>query len=129
VPSGSYSVVSVAAYANGVSAASAPVSVTVANVPPSTTVLDPSAGASVSGTSSILDANASANVSRVTYELSGGPSDLVDQVIATGTPTYYGWLAEWNTNSVPNGAYSLQSVAYAGGESGPSASISITVDN
>jgi hypothetical protein len=78
------------------------------------------------GASSVLDA---ANVSIVTYELSGGPSDLVGDVIATGTLTYYGWQAEWNTTSVSDGSYSLQSVAHAGGESGPSVSISITVDN
>jgi uncharacterized protein YjbI with pentapeptide repeats len=129
VPNGVYSLVSLATDADNDTDTSTPVSVTVDNPPPSSTVLIPSSGASVSGVSSVLNASTSANVSKVTYELSGGPSDLVDQVIATGTPTYYGWLTEWNTTSVPNGAYSLQSVAFAGGESGPSASISITVDN
>jgi len=28
-----------------------------------------------------------------------------EQWIATATPTYYGWLAEWNTTSVPDGTY------------------------
>ncbi len=51
-------------------------------------------------------------------------------MIATATPTIYGWLATWNTTTVPNGTYSLQSVAsYAGGVSAASASITITVTN
>ena len=64
----------------------------------------------------------------VRYELSGGA--LSDQVIATATPTIYGWLAQWNTTSVPNGTYTMQSVAsYAGGISGESPGVSIVVTN
>jgi hypothetical protein len=67
-------------------------------------------------------------VTSVSFELSG--NGLSDQVIATATPTYYGWLAQWNTKSVANGTYSLQSVAaYAGGVSGPSPPITIIVSN
>jgi uncharacterized protein YjbI with pentapeptide repeats len=128
VPNGTYSLVSVAAYPNGVSTTSAPVSISVDNTAPSTTVLVPKNGADVSGTSSVLDASAPSNVTAVTYELTGG--SLADQVIATATLTYYGWLATWNTTSVADGTYSLTSVAsYAGGLSGTSAPISITVDN
>ncbi len=128
VPNGAYSLVSVAAYPSGPSGTSAPVSITVDNPAPSTTVLVPAAGAKVSGTSSALDATASAKVSSVTYELSGGT--LSDRVIASGTLTAYGWLAEWNTTAVPDGVYTLESVAaYAGGVSGSSAPVSITVDN
>jgi uncharacterized protein YjbI with pentapeptide repeats len=130
VPNGTYTLQSVASYGGGVSGTSAPVSITVNNPPPTTSVLFPSAGASVSGASSVLNASASAYVSAVTYELSGGPSNLNDQVIATGTPTYYGWLAHWNTTGVANGTYTLQSVAaYGGGVSGTSAPITITVNN
>ena len=51
-------------------------------------------------------------------------------MIATGTPTIYGWLASWNTTSVANGTYTLQSVAsYAGGVSGTSPGITVTVSN
>ena len=128
VPNGSYMLESVATDTDGTTVTSNPVTVTVDNPPPTSTVLIPVGGASVSGSSSLLDASASANVSNVTYELSGGT--LTDQVIATGTPTDYGWLAEWNTTTVPNGTYNLQTVAaYAGGVSGPSAPVSITVDN
>ena len=51
-------------------------------------------------------------------------------MIATGTPTIYGWLATWNTTTVPNGTYALQSVAsYAGGVSGASTPITVSVTN
>ncbi len=64
----------------------------------------------------------------MTYELSGGT--LSDQVIASATLTAYGWFAEWNTTDVPDGVYTLTSVAaYAGGISGSSAPVRITVDN
>ena len=128
LPNGTYDIQSVATDSVAESTTSAPVSVTVDNAPPSTAVLIPSDGATQSGTAALLDASASANVTSVSYELSG--NGLTDQVIATGTLTYYGWLAQWNTTSVPNGTYSLQSVAsYAGGVDGTSAGISVTVDN
>jgi hypothetical protein len=129
VPNGTYTLDSVATDAAGWSTVSALVTVTVNNPPPSTVVGVPANNASISGTAT-LDANASAGVSQVTYEVSGGPANLVDNVIATGTPTFYGWLSAWNTTSVPNGTYTLQSVAtYSGGVSGTSAPITITVNN
>jgi hypothetical protein len=67
-------------------------------------------------------------VTGVQYEISGG--GLNDDVIATATATVFGWLANWNTIGVPNGTYTLQSVAaYAGGVSGTSPGITITVAN
>jgi uncharacterized protein YjbI with pentapeptide repeats len=126
VPNGTYTLQSVATDTVAESTTSAPVSVTVDNAPPTTAVLIPSNGATQSGTTALLDASASPGVTSVTYELTGGT--LTNQVIATGTPTLYGWLAQWNTTSVPNGTYTLQSVAsYAGGVSGTSAPVTITV--
>ena len=111
------------------SGTSAPITITVNNAPPTTAVGVPSNNATVSGTAN-LDASASAGVTKVTYEVSGGPANLVDDVIATGTPTLYGWLSAWNTTTVANGTYTLQSVAsYGGGVSGTSAPITITVSN
>jgi hypothetical protein len=52
----------------------------------------------------------SAGITKVVYEFSGGPSDLTDQVIAAATPTIYGWLAQWNSTSVPDGGYNVVSV-------------------
>ena len=128
VPNGTYTLQSVATYVGGVSGTSPGVTITVNNPPPTTSVLIPSNGASQSGTAALLDASASPGVTSVTYELTGGT--LSDQPIATGTPTYYGWLAQWNTKTVPNGTYSLISVAaYAGGVSGTSTAITITVSN
>ena len=109
VPNGTYTLQSLVTDVAGNGAYSAGTSVTVSNPTPTTAVLIPSTGASVSGTSSLLGASASANVTYVTFELSGGT--LSDQVIATGTLTLYGWLARWNTTTVPDGTYTLQSVA------------------
>jgi uncharacterized protein YjbI with pentapeptide repeats len=130
VPYGSYSLQSVAIDADNTTDTSTPVSVTVNLQPPTTAVLVPAGGATVFGGSQPLDASASsaAGIASVTFELSGGT--LSDQVIATATSTLYGWYAPWNTTTVPNGTYSLQSVATdTVGERVPSAPITITVDN
>jgi hypothetical protein len=95
---------------------------------PSTTVLVPANNANVSGTSQALDAVASSGATQVQYEITGGT--LSDSVIATGTATIYGWLAEWNTTGVVNGTYTLQSVAsYAGGVTTNSSPVTINVNN
>jgi hypothetical protein len=128
VPNGVYTLQSEAADSEGFSAASKPVTITVDNPRPTTTVLIPPARASVSGGAALLDASASSNVSTVTFELTGGA--LSDAEIATATLTNYGWLAQWNTTTVPNGTYSLQSVAsYPNGITGASASVTVIVNN
>jgi hypothetical protein len=128
VPNGTYTLETVARDNGGLQTTSAPVTVTVGNAPPTTSVLIPSDGATQSGTTALLDAGASPNVKSVSFELTGGPDN--DTVIASGFPTPYGWLAQWNTTNVPNGTYTLQTVAsYAGGVTGTSPSISITVSN
>ena len=80
--------------------------------PPSdtTSVLVPSNGAVLAG-APYLDAAAASpvGVTNVVFELSG--DGLTDQVIGTATPTLFGWVAKWNTTSVANGTYTLQSVA------------------
>jgi YVTN family beta-propeller protein len=102
--------------------------VTVTQAPPISAVVLPAANATLSGTAQVLDATASSGVTQVQYELSGGT--LTDSVIAKGTPTLYGWLAEWNTTTVANGNYTLQSVAsFSGGVTGTSPGITIMVDN
>lgn len=46
------------------------------------------------------------------------------------TATNLGWLAAWNSTTVPNGSYTLQSIAsYRGEVTGASAGITITVSN
>ena len=73
-------------------------------------MLIPSDGTTVSGVQ-LLDAAASSPVgmASVNFEITGGT--LTDQVISGSTPTIYGWLSQWNTTTVPNGTYKLQSVA------------------
>ena len=83
----------------------------------------PAKDVTVWGTSQYLDATASSGVTNVTYELSGGPSDLSDVQIATATPTISRLLVVSGIlPAYPNGSYTLQSIAsYAGGVSGTSA--------
>ena len=129
VPNGMYTVQSVASYAGGVSGTSAPVTITVNNPAPATTVMLPANNATISG-NQYLDASSSSGVNGVTYEVSGGPSDVSDVQVAIATPNIYGWLATWNTATLPNGTYTLQSVAsYAGGVSGTSAGTTVTISN
>jgi Putative Ig domain/Bacterial Ig domain len=128
VPNGTYTLQSVATDQQGLKGVSAPVTVTVTNAAPTTSVLVPANNATVAGGSAVLDATTSANVTSVSYQLSGGA--FTGQIIAAGTPTIYGWIGQWNTTTVPNGTYTLQSVAsYAGGLSGTSAPINVTVHN
>ena len=107
------------------SATTNPATITV--TPPTTTVVLPSNGASVSG-SQYLDAITSPGVTQVQYELTGG--SLSDAVIASAVPTNYGWIAAWNTTTVANGTYTLNSVASASGApNGTSPGVTITVSN
>ena len=95
----------------------------------STRVAKPVAGATLSG-GEFLDAGASCKegVTKVEFRLTGG--DLHDAPIGTATHTVDGWIAGWNTASVPNGIYTLESVAFASnGLSAHSTGIVVTVKN
>ena len=128
VPNGTYTLQSLATDKLGNTAYSAAITVIVDNSPPSTTVLVPSNGATLSGTKAVLDASATAGVATVQFVLSGGA--YTQSVIGTAVSTPYGYVFEWDTTSVPNGTYTLQSVAsYNGGESGTSPGITIIVSN
>jgi uncharacterized protein YjbI with pentapeptide repeats len=118
VPNGTYTLQSAATDNVGQSTDSAGITVTVNNPPPATSVLIPSAGATLSAP----------GASSVTFELTGGT--LSNQVIASGTLALWGWYAEWNTTTVPNGTYTLQSVATEpGGSIVTSAPVTVTVSN
>jgi uncharacterized protein YjbI with pentapeptide repeats len=115
VPNRTYTLQSVATDAANDVSVSTGISLTVNN------------GATIKG-GQWLDAWASPGVTKLVYELTGGT--LADSVIATATPTWVGWLAGWNSTSVPNGTYTLQSAAsYVGGVTGTSPGVTITVSN
>ena len=71
--------------------------------PPTTSVLIPSNGTTLSG-STYLDA-ASSNATSVKFLLFGGIYGYNAPVLCTATPTEYGWLCSWNTSTAPNGSY------------------------
>ena len=85
-------------------------SVTISANPPTTSVIIPSNGATLSG-STLLDASAS-NSTSVEFQLFGGVYGFYGPILCTATPTYYGWLCNWNTTTVPNGSYLLSSLAF-----------------
>jgi chitinase len=128
VPNGSYTLRS-EAFNSGGTAFSPSVSIAVANSPPPTTsVLIPKSGATVSGTAATLDASAS-NATRVEFWLFGGAYGYSGHLIGTATPTYYGWLYGWNTKTVANGPYTLLSEAFNATSSSFSPGVSVTVTN
>jgi YVTN family beta-propeller protein len=100
--------------------------------PPTTSILIPSNGATLSGTDATLDASAS-NSTRVEFLLFGGRFGYNAPVLCTATSTLYGWFCAWNTTTVPNGSYVLVSEAFnaIGGvvESALSSGVNITVKN
>jgi hypothetical protein len=93
---------------------------------PTTRVLIPSAGATLSGTTATLDAAAS-NATSVQFLLSGG--SYSNQVICTTTPTIYGWICPWDSTTVPNGTYTLNSKAFNSTGNAVSPGVAITVAN
>ena len=130
VPNGPYTLNSVATEVGGTTATSPGVTVTVDNSPLQTTVLVPSNGATLSGSKAVLDASTAGTgaVTSVQFEVTGGT--LSDQVVATAVLTIYGWIAQWNTITVPNGPYTLNSVATeVGGTTATSPGVTVTVDN
>jgi hypothetical protein len=97
--------------------------------PPTTSVVMPSTGAALKGTE-VLAASASDNVSvnNVQFAVTGGP--LTKSVVGLAAPSIYGYLYEWNTTTVPNGTYTLQSVATdEAGNTASSAAIAVKVNN
>ena len=87
-------------------------------------------GTSLSGTQVVLDASGSLDqgVDQVQFTLTGG--SLNDAIIATASPTEYGWIASWNSTTVPDGSYTLQSVASDAADSqGLSTPVSVIVAN
>jgi len=108
------------------------------HTPTETEVLVPSQGATLKG-GRFLDANASNNYgvtktsrgskpSRVEFQITGG--GLRTEIIIPGYYTTYGWLGGWDTRIVPDGTYTLHSVAYdSTGKATHSAAVVVKVKN
>ena len=125
VPNASYVLLSEAFGAGG-SVFSSGVSITLSKPLPTTSVLVPANGATLSGTTT-LDASAS-NANSVEFRLFGGSYGYSAPVLCTGTLTYYGWLCSWDTTTVPSGSYVLVSEASNSAGSAFSSGISIAVN-
>ena len=132
VVNGTYTLQSLATDGAGNTAYSPGITVTVSNTPPSTAVIIPVTGANLSGTSAVLDASASASngvgIAKVQFVLTGGSFNKL--VVGTATATLYGYLFSFNTATVVNGTYTLQSLATDGsGNTTYSPGITITIGN
>jgi alpha-tubulin suppressor-like RCC1 family protein len=95
--------------------------------PPTTSVVVPSNGATLPG-STWLDASAT-NATSVEFWILGGSYGLSGHLVGTATPTIYGWLDSWNTTTVPNGTYLLLSEGFGSGGNAFSSGVSITIHN
>jgi hypothetical protein len=88
-------------------------------------------GATVRGTATLLVTRVTANglkVTKIQFVLSG--NGYHKAVLGTASDIQFGFGLLWNTTSVPNGAYQLQSVATnSAGVKGYSPPITIKVDN
>ena len=76
---------------------------------PTTSVIIPNNGATLTGTTT-LDAAASSNTDSVTFFLAGGVCGY-GCAVANASPTQYGWLASWDTTGFSNGSYTLYAEA------------------
>jgi len=130
VANGSYTLQSLATDEAGNTAYSTGMPIIVDNTPPTTSVLVPSTGATVKGTSAVLDAGAADNVSVKTVQFVATGGTLNKTVIGTAGQTAYGYLFGWNTTTVPDGSYTLQSLATDEASNATySAGITVTVNN
>lgn len=94
-----------------------------------TSVVHPANEAVLSGTTVLAsETTAWVKVTKVEFLLTDESHHRA--ALVKGFPTPYGWLAKWNTASVANGTYSLQSLAYdSSGTSRISTSVPITIKN
>ena len=97
--------------------------------PPQTAVGLPASGATVKQALWIAaSASDFTGVTSLSFEVTGG--SLTNAVVAGGVDTVWGWLGLWDTTKVPNGTYTLQSVATdAVGNAATSAGVTVSVNN
>ena len=132
VLNGTYTLQSLATDAAGNTAYSPGITITVGNAPPTTAVIIPATGATLSGTGAALDASASASngvgITKVQFVLTGGSFNKL--VVGTATATQYGYVFVLNTTTIVNGNYTLQSLATDGtGNTTYSSGVTVTISN
>jgi hypothetical protein len=94
-----------------------------------TAVVLPANGKTLSGTT-VLDAATTDHLRVRSVEFQLTDATQHTDLIAVGRPSYDGWIAKWNTASVPSGTYTLQSVAHdSGGRTSYSTLVTIAVQN
>jgi trimeric autotransporter adhesin len=117
----------VSAGTNYTAASGTPQSFSVGRAPPTATIVVPSSGATLSGTTS-FDA-VTTNATSLQYQLLGGIYGYLPHTICTATVTVYGWACLWNSATVPNGTYVLVADAANTAGSTLSPGVSIEVQN
>jgi hypothetical protein len=94
----------------------------------STRVLAPAGGAALRGTTLLAAAVGPGPGVHVQFVLTGNGYDQT--VVATARDSVFGWVAHWNTTSVPNGTYILRSQAQSSNNgSGLSEGVAVRVTN
>jgi len=107
--------------------ATAPTSAPAAAPVPAVTIAYPPGPTTVKGTVTIVLRPAGPPLSSLVVVLTGGTLHRTQVAVASFT---YGWVASWNTASVPDGTYLIAAVGYDhSGRSATSPPILVTVQN
>ncbi len=100
------------------------------SVPLQTKVIVPSNGTTVRGSRVTLDASTAGTNDITSVRFVVTSALLSNHVVGNAALTLDGWITNWNTITVPNGSYTLQSIATErGGMTAISPGIVVTVDN
>ncbi len=117
-------------FGTGAAAAYAKEGLPFVNTAPVTRMVLPKDGAQIAG-GTVMAATASEQYYRmatVDFRITGG--QLGQPLLVKTVPTWYGWLGYWNTSTVPDGTYTVESVATdAAGNRSQSASVTVIVAN
>ena len=95
--------------------------------PTGVAVLVPSNGM-LTGTKQILDASAT-NATQVGFALFGGKYGYSGYALGTAGITYYGWISECDTTTIPNNTYALVAIAENANGITVSPAVNVTVSN
>jgi hypothetical protein len=97
--------------------------------PPSTGIVAPEDREKLSKTA-VLEATAADNVGVTWVEFRATGGALTDRMIGAAVRTPTGWTHAWNTTAVPNGKYTIESIAFdRRGNAARSPGVSVRVSN